>query len=92
MPPRPPCFAVPGRGSNLSINQEQAKNNRSSTSDANLTAIFFIEKHNTSRHYMWRFIACLSAVRNPSEQKRKSKLCCPCFTKMPKCDENKNSL
>ena len=24
----------------------------------------FAEKHNTSRHYMWRFIADLSAVIN----------------------------
>ena len=36
----------------------------------------FIETHNTSRHYMWRFIAGLSAVRNTewAENKIKSVL------------------
>ena len=33
----------------------------------------FIEKHNTSRHYMWRFIAGLSAARNTESAEKKIK-------------------
>ena len=29
-----------------------------------MQAFSFTEKHNTSRHYMWHFIAGLSAVRD----------------------------
>ena len=34
---------------------------------------FFSEKHNTSRHYMWRFIADLSAVINTEWAEKKIK-------------------
>ena len=33
----------------------------------------FIEKHNISRHYMWRFIAGLSAIRNTEWAENKIK-------------------
>ena len=33
----------------------------------------FTEKHNTSRHYMWRFIADLSAVINTEWAEKKIK-------------------
>ena len=33
----------------------------------------FTEKHNTSRHYMWRFIADLSAVINTEWVEKKIK-------------------
>ena len=33
------------------------------------------EKHNTSRHYMWRFIADLSAVINTEWAEKKNQNC-----------------
>ena len=33
----------------------------------------FMEKHNTSRHYMWRFIASLTSVRNTESAEKKIK-------------------
>ena len=49
--------------------------------------------NNTSRHYMRRFIADPSVVRNTAERAEKSKLCRMCFMTVPKiinvCSRNK---
>ena len=41
----------------------------------NCNCKFFIEKHNTSRHYMWRFIAYLSAVQEDWVRREENQNC-----------------